>query len=135
MGSSYSDDLRSRVIDAAGKLGSASKAAVAFSVSRSTAIKWVQAARDEGRRTSKPGRGHPPELLAPFEGWLLAKVAKSDDLTLAEWQQLLVDEQGVRVCLSTIWCFFDRRGYSFKKNSVRDGTKARGDSQSPHNLA
>jgi transposase len=124
MAAAYSDDLRLRVIAAARKLGSASKAALAFSVSRSTAIKWVQAARDEGRQTAKPGRGHPPELLAPYEAWLLAKVATSDDLTLSEWQQLLADEQGVHVCLSTIWCFFDRRDYSFKKNSVRHRTKA-----------
>ncbi len=124
MAASYSDDLRIRVIEAARKLGSASKAALVFSVSRSTAIKWVQADRDEGRQRAKPGRGHPPELLAPFEGWLLAKVAKADDLTLAEWQQLLEEEQGIRVCLSTIWCFFDRRGFSFKKNSIRHRTKA-----------
>jgi transposase len=124
MAASYSDDLRVRVIAAARKLGSASKAALAFSVSRSTAIKWVQADRDEGRRTAKPGRGHPPELLAPFEGWLLAKVATSDDLTLVEWQQLLVQEHDVRVCLSTIWCFFDRRGHSFKKKPVCQRTAA-----------
>jgi transposase len=102
MAAAYSDDLRFRVIEAAGKLGSASKAARVFSVSRSTAIKWAQAARDEGRRTALPGRGHPPERLGPYEDWLLAKLAARDDLTLLEWQQLLVDEQAVHVCLSTI---------------------------------
>jgi transposase len=119
MGAAYSDDLRVRVIEAAYRLGSASRAAEQFSVSRSTAIKWVQADRQEGRRTAKPGRGHPPEALAPYEDWLLAMHAEADDLSLAEWQERLQQVHGVRVCLSTIWCFFDRRGYSFKKNAVR----------------
>lgn len=119
MGRAYSDDLRTRVIDAAHQLGSASRAALQFSVSRSTAIKWVQADRVEGRRTAKPGRGHPPEALAAHAEWLLARHAEADDLSLAEWQGALLETHGVRVCLSTIWCFFDRRGYSFKKNAVR----------------
>jgi transposase len=122
MGSAYSDDLRVRVIEAGYRLGSASRAAAQFSVSRSTAIKWMQADRLEGRRTAKPGRGHPPEALAPYAEWLLARHAEADDLSLAEWQETLLQEHGVRVCLSTIWCFFDRRGYSFKKNAVRHRT-------------
>jgi transposase len=57
MSASCSNDLRIRVIDAERELGSESKAAVVFSVSRSTAIKWVQADRDEGRRTSAAAQG------------------------------------------------------------------------------
>ncbi len=64
MAASYSDDLRIRVIEAARKLGSVNKAALAFSLSRLTTIKWVQADRDEGSQRAKPDRGHPPELPA-----------------------------------------------------------------------
>jgi len=39
MGRAYSEDLRTRAIDAAHRLGSASKASALFWVSRSTAIK------------------------------------------------------------------------------------------------
>ena len=75
----------------------------------------MKADRHEGRRTARPGRGRPREVLAAHVDWLLARHAEADDLSLADWQDALLQTHGVRVCLSTIWCFFERRGFSFKK--------------------
>ena len=117
MGRAYSGDLRIRVIEAAA-LGSARRAATAFKVSASTAIKWVQAYHRD-KQTSAKARGHRREILEPHTAWLLAKVKSDSDHNLLELQMALEIECGVRVCVSTIWRFLDKRGYSFKKNSVR----------------
>lgn len=118
MGRAYSGDLRIRVIEAADTLGSARRAAAVFKVSASTAIKWVQAYRRD-KQTSAKARGHRREILEPHTAWLLAKVKSDSDHNLLELQMALEIECGVRVCVSTIWRFLDKRGYSFKKNSVR----------------
>lgn len=94
MPSAYSNDLRVRVIETAAAMGSARQAARLFMVSASTAIKWVQADKYEGRRTAKPVRGHPPEVLAPYEDWLATRLAASSDINLAELQAELIAPHG-----------------------------------------
>ncbi len=50
MAGAYSTDLRSRVLAAVEAGESPEAAARRFAVGRSTAYRWVTAARDEGRR-------------------------------------------------------------------------------------
>ena len=73
MAGSYSTDLRSRVL-AAMEAGEAPGAAARrFAVGRSTAYRWAQAARDEGRRAAKPmGGGRAPRIAGEVEAALLA---------------------------------------------------------------
>ena len=52
MAGAYSTDLRSRVLAAVEAGESPDAAARRFAVGRSTAYRWVAAARDEGRRDS-----------------------------------------------------------------------------------
>jgi transposase len=53
MAGAYSTDLRSRVLTAVEAGESPEAAARRFAVGRSTAYRWVAAARDEGRREAK----------------------------------------------------------------------------------
>jgi transposase len=60
MAGAYSTDLRSRVLAAVEAGESPDAAARRFAVGRSTAYRWVAAAREEGRRAAKPMGGGPP---------------------------------------------------------------------------
>src|SRR4051812_49468380 len=65
MACAYSQDLRDRVIEAAGNGTSARKAAARFEVGVSTAIKWLGRVRDSGERSARrPGR-RPGSKLDP----------------------------------------------------------------------
>lgn len=123
MVSALSRDLRTRVIKAVEENGmSRRQAAARFGVSVATAVRWLSEWRRDGRDCARPLGGdrhsHRIERHAEF---LLAEVARQDDITLAELQQKLRDERGVHVAISTIWRFFDRRRMTFKK---RRGTQA-----------
>ena len=63
MAGSYSGDLRGRVLAAVEAGESVSAAARRFAVGRSTAYRWVAAARDEGRREAKLMHGGPTPRL------------------------------------------------------------------------
>ena len=60
-------------------------------------------------------RSHRIEAQASF---LLDRIERTPDVTLAELQALLRD-RGMAVGIGTLWRFFDRRGISFKKNRAR----------------
>ena len=111
MVSALSRDLRTRVIKAVEENGmSRRQAAARFGVSVATAVRWLSEWRRDGRDCARPLGGdrhsHRIERHAEF---LLAEVARQDDITLAELQQKLRDERGVHVAISTIWRFFERR--------------------------
>jgi transposase len=55
--------------------------------------------------------------------WLLARVAAEPDLTLEEIRAEL-GKRGVQVGYGTVWRFFEREDYSFKKNGARVRTRA-----------
>ncbi len=72
MAGSYSTDLRSRVLAATDAGESPAAAAKRFAVGRSTAYRWVAAARDEGRREAKRmGGGPAPRITGAVEAALL----------------------------------------------------------------
>ena len=61
----YSQDLRDRFLDAVIKGGLSRRAAARYyNISPLTAIKWLQAYTEEGRRTVTGRRGHRPLKLA-----------------------------------------------------------------------
>ncbi|ABE64642.1 putative transposase of insertion sequence ISRm2011-2, orfA protein [Nitrobacter hamburgensis X14] len=67
----YSADLRERVIKAV--LGGLSARSVArvFSISESSAIKWMQQVRRDGRMALSAVRGHRRAVLEPHAAFLL----------------------------------------------------------------
>lgn len=120
MPSSYSQDLRDRVIDAVEREGMSRRAAARrFGVSESSAIKWVQRYRRTGERGPVGKGGHRRSVLAPERSWLEATIEAMPDITLEALSRRLLAERGVRADTSMLSRFFRRTGISFKKNAAR----------------
>ena len=99
MAGAYSTDLRSRVLAAIEAGESPDAAARRFAVGRSTAYRWVAAARDEGRREAKPMGGGPESAITGAAEAALRRMLAGNDNhpTLAECRDRLAAETGVRV--------------------------------------
>ena len=116
---SLSDDLRVRVVAAVEAGVSRRQAATRFGVSVSSAIRWVRRWRDRGEVGARPqGGDRRSGRIEAQAGFLLGQVERRPDVTLAELQALL-RKRGVAVAIATVWRFFERRGFSFKKNRAR----------------
>lgn len=120
-----SKDLRERLVSAVENGQSRRAAARRFGVAASTAIKWVDRWRREGRIEAKPlgGDRHSHRMEAHADE-VLALVEETPDITLAEIAAHLEGVHGLRVALSTIWRLLDRHGQTFKKNRARKRTAA-----------
>ena len=120
----YSGDLRVRVIDDITAGASRREAAERFGISPSVVMLWAQRFETTGSVAAKPSGGSisPLERHAEF---LLALIVAQPDLTLTEIVAVLVKRK-IRCSRSAVWRFFDRRGITYKKNSVRGRAEARG---------
>jgi transposase len=114
MAGAYSTDLRSRVLAAVEAGESPEEAAHRFAVGRSTADRWVVAARDEGRREAgRMGGGPPPAIRGETEAALRRMLLGSDNhLSLAECRDRLAAETGLRVHPWTVGRALRRRGWT-----------------------
>jgi transposase len=114
MAGAYSRDLRSRVLAAVEAGESPEAAARRFAVGRSTAYRWVAAARDEGRRVAKRMGGGPlPAIRDEAEAALRRMLAGSDNhLTLAECRDRLAAELSIRVHPWTVGRALRRMGWT-----------------------
>jgi transposase len=113
MAEAYSTDLRSRVLTAVEAGGTPAAAARRFAVGRSTAYRWVAAAREEGRRAAKPMRGGPaPRITGEVEAAMLDLAGRPDHLSLAEIAARLAETHGVRVHLTTVHRALLRAGWT-----------------------
>lgn len=115
MSRAYSTDLRDRVIDAVASGASARGAAARFGIGVATAVRWVRRWRETGGRRAYR-QGYPKRsILDPHEDFLMALVAEKVDITIDEMRARLEAERDIRAARVTIWRFFERRGWSFKK--------------------
>ena len=113
MARAYSQDLRERVLAAVEAGECAEKAADRFAVGRSTAYRWVTAAREEGRREAKrQGGGPAPRITGEAEAALLRLVGGTNHLTLAEIAARLAETEGVRVHPTTVHRALRRAGWT-----------------------
>jgi transposase len=118
MAGAYSQDLRIRLVRYIESGVSARSAAKVFGVSESSAIKWMQRWRREKSVAPNPERGHRRRLLDGHTSWLLKLIESKTDITLDEIRVKL-RKHGVRVSLWTVWSFYDRHDFSFKKKRLR----------------
>lgn len=126
MARAYSQDLRERVLTAAAEGASARQAAERFGVGVSTAIVWIRRARQSGERTARR-QGQPKRSkLDPHAEFLLGLVNGTCDVTLNEMQARLREERGVSAGIGTLWRFFERRAFTWKKNGARSRAGSRG---------
>ena len=124
MASSYSQDLRDRVIGAVEKEGmSCRAAALRFGVSESSAIKWVRRWRLTGRRGPAGTGGHRPSALKPHIEFLRSVLAEKPDMTLAAIARRLLAERSVKADTSMLSRFFRREGITFKKRRWSPASK------------
>ena len=114
MAGAYSTDLRGRVLAAIEVGESPEAAARRFAVGRSTAYRWVAAARDEGRREAKQvGGGPAPVIRGEAEAALRRMLAgDADHLTLAGCRDRFAADLGVRVHPWTVGRALRRMGWT-----------------------
>jgi transposase len=110
----YSDDLRERVIEAVVAGASRREAAESFSLSASSAVRWLQRWRDTGSARAKLSGGSTSPLEEHVE-WLLALVAKQPDLTLDEIVAAM-RKQRIPGSRTAVWRFFERHNITVKKS-------------------
>lgn len=115
MGQPYSQDLRERVVEAAGAT-SRRQAAKRFGVSAATAVRWMTALATTGTVAARPQGRARRSKLDPHEAFLRDLIAERDDITLEEMRVRLREEHALTVGLGTLWSFLDARGLTYKKS-------------------
>jgi transposase len=120
----YSEDVRSLVVGEVEAGASRRAAARRFKVSASSAIRWVDRHDETGSVSCEPRRARSRSPLEPHAAWLLELVGREPDLTLAEIEERLLKDRGVRTTDSSIDRFFRRHKISFKKNAARSRTRS-----------
>jgi transposase len=115
MAKAYDRDLRLRVVAAIEAGATTEEAAARFRIGKATAGAWARLKRATGDVT--PGRqGQPPgSKLDPHADFIFGLLDEKVDISLVEIAERLQAERGVRVAPATIWYFFDKRDWTFKK--------------------
>ena len=111
-------DLRVRVVAAVAEGLSRRQAAERFGVSPASAVRWCALERNQGDPKPKPmGGDQRSQRMEAHADFIMAAVAEKSDLTLEELRDCLAGK-GVGVAVSTLWRFFARRGYTWKKRRL-----------------
>lgn len=121
MARAYSEDLRSRIVNAVEGGLSRSAAAARFGVSISCAVKLMQHVRRTGSVKPAP-RGRKPFALAGQEKLVAGIIAERPDLTLDELTEE-VARHGVKASRSAVDRFVKALGLTLKKS--RSGRPSR----------
>jgi transposase len=115
MSKALSLDLRERVLAAIAEGASGRQAALRFGVSAASASRWRTLERSQGDARPGPlGGDRRSKHIEAHAEKILALVAATPDATLEELRAAL-SAQGIVFGLTTLWRFFDRRGYTLKK--------------------
>jgi transposase len=114
MGAPYSLDLRERVVGAIAGGLSCRAAARHDRVSVSSAIRWMNLARQNGTPAALPMGGKKPFSLTEHAEWVRARLAEKPDIT---GRELLAElhERKIDVSYYGVWHFLGHLGLSFKK--------------------
>ena len=122
--SSYSQDLRDRVLSALDQSQSVEKIAARFEVSRS----WVYLVKERyrlGERSTRQVGGYRISRLAGREVQIRKWIKQTPSLSLAALCERLQKENGIRLKTTALWHQLDRWGLSYKKNAARQRARTR----------
>lgn len=119
MGTTYSMDLRERVLQARQDGGTTSEVAKRFDVSRAWVRRLIQRHGETGSLAPRDGKRGPKPKLAAHAERLRKLVQAHPDATLEE----LRAELQVDICISTLWAALRDLKLSFKKSPARFGTR------------
>ena len=122
-GQSYSTDLRSRVLAAVDRGGSAPAVARLFQVSVSYIYKVLGRRNATGETEARPQRDWQMLKLTAHHAAIRAEVARRPDATLDELRAWLLATQGVSASLGLMHKTRARLGLTLKKS--RGGRKSR----------
>lgn len=126
MGKAYSSDLRGRVIEAVDEGAPRREAAERFGVSASSAVRWHQSWRKDGRIAAKVCGGS-RSALEDYAEEIVALIEEQPDRTLNEIVAAMHKRRlpGSRTAL---FRFLERHGITSKKSPARQraGTPGRG---------
>jgi transposase len=115
MSKALSVDLRERVVRAVADGASCRAAAARFGVSASSAIRWCTRLRATGTVVPRAlGGDRRSGRIEAHAAHILALVARTPDLTLAELRAVLA-ESGVVVGMASLWRLLNRHGFTRKK--------------------
>lgn len=124
MGGCRSGDLRDRVVAAVSEGLSRRAAAERYSVSVSSAIRWVGRAASEGSPAPrKQGRPAGKGPLVDHLDFLIAQVEARPDMTMPELAERLLSERGVGAAWASLSKLLCRAGFTYKKTA--DGVRMR----------
>jgi transposase len=120
-----STDLRQRLVWAVDGGMTRRMAGERFGVAASTAVRWVGQWRRTGSVQPRPQGGDKrSQRIEAHADEILALIDETPDMTLAEIAAHLEGSHGLRVAVSTVWRFFERRGITLKKNRARQRARA-----------
>lgn len=133
----YSNDLRSRVLQACDEGERPSSVAKRFRVGRASVYLWLKQRREEGGDCPKKMGGGPQPVIRDAAEATLKRLVESDNhLTLAQYRDKLADETGTRVHPWTVGRALRRLRLTRKKEDPTRRRAGRGcDRPSPTGLA
>jgi transposase len=118
-------DLRQRLVWAVDGGMTRRMAGERFGVAASTAVRWVDQWRRTGSVQPRPQGGDKrSQRIEAHADEILALIDETPDMTLAEIAAHLEGSHGLRVAVSTVWRFLERRGITLKKNRARQRARA-----------
>jgi putative transposase len=123
MSKPYSNDLRTRVVEAVESEGlSCHQAAARFSVGVSTAIRWVGRYQATGSvAPSQIGGYKPKKISGDHRAWLLER-CRASDFTLRGLVSELAG-RGLKVDYRSVWAFVHVEKLSYKKRRWSPASK------------
>ncbi|MGZ4970812.1 MAG: helix-turn-helix domain-containing protein [Methylobacter sp.] len=120
MPSPYSEDLRSRVVNAVACGKTTREVSSLFQVSPAFVSIIYRRWRQTGNVHPKQIGGYRRALLEPYEVMLKEQLSDNPSMTLKELQTWLESEQGLSVSISCIDKYLRHKlGYRYKKNRGR----------------
>jgi transposase len=126
MGGCRSEDLRERVVEAVAEGASRRAAAERYSVSVSSAIRWVDRAASEGSPAPrKQGRPAGKGPLVDHLDFMIAEVEARPDITMPELAERLLAQRGVTAAWASLSKLLCRAGFTYKKTADGVGMRTR----------
>jgi len=123
MAKAYDRDLRLRVVAAIEAGASTEVAARRFGIGKATAGAWARLKRATGDvapgRQGKPARSK----LDAHAAFIFGLLDEMVDISLAEIAARLKAERGVSAVPATVWYFFARRDWTYKKRRRTPASK------------
>ena len=114
MARAYSDDLRSKVLDAVASGASARAAGERFGVGVATAIVWVRRYRRDGETGPRDRGGRRGSRLDDHAAFIEGMIEDQPDVTLDEMVERLSGQE-IAISRSALSAWLRKRHWTFKK--------------------